>query len=447
MKTKLKRIIILGVFMAGILPSSAQAIPAFARKYDVSCTSCHTKPPRLNVFGEAFHMAGFQIPMVEEGETKKKRRIGRIWSETDFLNIFSVRATGNFVESFYKGDPSETNLTLPQEVEIYLAGTLAQNISYFFELENETKAVEGIGGDSFEAKSRFGLGKEFFLMFHLDHFMKGLAMGPMVMIGKIDPSTNFSYPTNRQLVLNVLGRIDLGKMTRFTLAPYAFSSKFFGVKTGEGDSIEITREVLYNTTGDFGIDVHGMVGRFMFQTGVMQGLSTGTTDANQKKDPYLMTRMNFGEEKYISGSLSGLLYWGNDTAMVDQELIDWFRYGFSGNLKYRLLDLYGAVIWDKISDLPDAISNPFDDTAFGLTIEGDYLVSDQVLFSTRYDQLNGGGFINEKANGKVFTVQARYYVRDDFSLYLRDSYNLEGISNHPLQNFRNLIAFGVDFSF
>src|SRR5207244_12971033 len=40
----------------------AEAIPAFARQYDMQCNACHTRPPRLNRFGEQFHMMGFQIP-------------------------------------------------------------------------------------------------------------------------------------------------------------------------------------------------------------------------------------------------------------------------------------------------------------------------------------------------------------------------------------------------
>src|SRR5438552_15298291 len=40
----------------------AEAVPAFARQYDLQCNACHTRPPRLNRFGEQFHMMGFQIP-------------------------------------------------------------------------------------------------------------------------------------------------------------------------------------------------------------------------------------------------------------------------------------------------------------------------------------------------------------------------------------------------
>jgi hypothetical protein len=33
-------------------PEPAEAIPAFARKYRVSCALCHQPFPRLNAFGE-----------------------------------------------------------------------------------------------------------------------------------------------------------------------------------------------------------------------------------------------------------------------------------------------------------------------------------------------------------------------------------------------------------
>src|SRR4029450_14050234 len=43
-------------------PKPVEAVPAFARQYDLQCKACHTRPPRLNRFGEQFHMMGFQIP-------------------------------------------------------------------------------------------------------------------------------------------------------------------------------------------------------------------------------------------------------------------------------------------------------------------------------------------------------------------------------------------------
>ncbi len=465
------------MLILGLFPKPSEAIPAFARKYNLSCSSCHTKPPRLNAFGEAFHMAGFQIPMTEEGEIKGKRKIGRVFMDSDFLNIFSARIHGNFVEYVSGSEPSEVNIAFPNEVEIYLSGTATQNISYFFELENKLREIEGNDQGGFESKSQFGLGKEFFLMINLRSLIADMTgrqkamdsghgrgiekrgimvMGPMLMIGKIDPSTNFSYPTNRQFVLDIPGRVDAGGLKRFGITPYAFASKFFGLRTADGAALEVTRESLYNSTGSVGADLHLMVGDIMLQAGLMQGLAAGPTDVDQKKDPYLMARLNFGGDRHLSGSFSGLVYWGNETARVPQTSpadtntapVDWLRFGLAGNVKYRLFDLYGAVIWDRLDDLPGQTLGVFDDEAFGYTVETDYLASDRLLLSLRYDQLNAGGFLSQRANGTVVTVQSRYYLRDNLSFYVRDSYNLKGKNSaNPLQSFSNLIAFGVDLDF
>lgn len=48
-------------FAAPLLPSPAEAIPAFARRYGVSCSQCHDPIPRLNAFGEMFAGHGFRM--------------------------------------------------------------------------------------------------------------------------------------------------------------------------------------------------------------------------------------------------------------------------------------------------------------------------------------------------------------------------------------------------
>jgi hypothetical protein len=50
---------------ATILPAPAHAIPAFARKYETSCQTCHTVYPKLNPFGEAFRRRGYRFPGID----------------------------------------------------------------------------------------------------------------------------------------------------------------------------------------------------------------------------------------------------------------------------------------------------------------------------------------------------------------------------------------------
>ncbi len=67
-KTEVKIRILIGVGIGvliyltlGRLPQTT-AIPAFARKYRTSCSTCHTDFPQLNDFGRAFYKNGFKFP-------------------------------------------------------------------------------------------------------------------------------------------------------------------------------------------------------------------------------------------------------------------------------------------------------------------------------------------------------------------------------------------------
>jgi len=405
-------------------------------------------------------MAGFQIPMVTEGEIRGKRRIGRIFSETNLLDIFSIVSHGDIARYSSQVTPSaeiqrgEFALPFPENIGIYLTGTITDAISYFFEFEHERQ--DGSGA------SEFGLGKEAFVMIHLPALFRegshtisshgnALAVhGPMMMVGKIDPSTNFSYPTNRQIIEAVPGSDD-----RFSIAPYAFASKFFGLlKTADGEKLSVTQPALYNTTGSPGIDFHAMMGKVILQAGIMEGSNAGSSDDYNGKDFYLMGRMDFGGASYLSGSLSSFGYFGNDTARVpisisstNSVMVDWRRIGIGGNLKLRFLDLYGAYVMDTLQNVPATLSEDFEKNASGFTIEGDYLTTDRLLLSLRFDHLRAGGLIAEKQDGSIFTFQSRYYLRDNFSFYLRNSINTKSVSQNQIRNFKNLIASGINFDF
>jgi len=63
---------------------NAQALPAFARRYGVSCSACHTTPPRLNETGYRFRAAGFRWPDANTSQPSAER--------FDILDYMSARA-------------------------------------------------------------------------------------------------------------------------------------------------------------------------------------------------------------------------------------------------------------------------------------------------------------------------------------------------------------------
>jgi len=54
---------------------TAEAIPAFARKYTLNCTTCHTAPLQINTFGERFLENGYQLPGTEDGGVTGKKNL------------------------------------------------------------------------------------------------------------------------------------------------------------------------------------------------------------------------------------------------------------------------------------------------------------------------------------------------------------------------------------
>jgi len=65
------RIVIAAATLLAFSSLPAHAIPAFARKYGTSCTTCHTVFPKLAPFGEAFRRNGFRFPGVDSDYIKQ----------------------------------------------------------------------------------------------------------------------------------------------------------------------------------------------------------------------------------------------------------------------------------------------------------------------------------------------------------------------------------------
>jgi hypothetical protein len=139
-----------------LLPHEAQAIPAFARKYDVNCTACHTAPPALNTFGQRFLENGYQLPGTEDGGFTGKKKLGDVTLD-EVGKYLGFRLVGNAVRnwSFQQQNPAEadsgvvenkTEFTLPENFTLFAGGTVAKNVGFMLELghdvENGDTAVE-----------------------------------------------------------------------------------------------------------------------------------------------------------------------------------------------------------------------------------------------------------------------------------------------------------------
>ena len=446
-----------GVLAAGILsllamPDQAHAIPAFARKYNVNCTVCHTAPPILNHYGQRFLENGYQLPGTEDGGITGKRKLGDLTLD-DVTNYIGFRLVGNVVRnwSFKNQNPAgldpgvvenKTEFTFPENFVLFAGGTVTKNVGFMIELGHD---VEGGGAAVERGFVTFNnIGRHDLL--HLR-------------VGKFDPNTFSSYATVRQQ-LGDIGESVSSSCTAFApctlnrvgLAPSAFATKFYGLYDRSGNYLSPFGASLYNSGAEVGVDVHGRPfgDWFLYQVGVVNGANEALGDSNKGKDVYGMVRLDFARSNNFAANVSGFAYIGNSNAKVlSMDDVNWNRYGVSARATYKMIDLYAAFAIDKINKTPASVAGLFDSTATGLTIGADAYVTDRALLSVRYDNLDAGGMLDQRKSTTFIGVQAKYYVRTNIALFVRDDFNIrkseEGDSAG--RNLRNAFFSGIDIVF
>jgi hypothetical protein len=430
-------------------PSDVHAVPAFARKYDMTCGTCHTRFPRLNPYGERFLENGYQLPGTEDGGISKKTQRGEA-SLDEVTNYLSFRLNGEPVRSFSSqgqvpatsGTPqSRVDIAFPSVFSLFAAGTLAKNVGVFAEMESNFE--EGMTGPERVFMTFNNLGRH-----DLAHLR----------IGRFDPSAFFSFATLRQQFSNIPGEIDdkgpwaHPTINRISLSPAAFAGKFSGLFTRDGTAIQPFDPALFNSPAALGADIHGRPfgDWFLYQVGVLNGSQEQFGDSNRGKDWYAMIRFDYARSHLMSASLSGFTYVGNSNAKTsDQTDINWHRYGVAATMRYHMVDLYAAFTIDQIRHLPVTMAQNFDATATGLTVEADVLVTDRLLLSARYDRLDAGGLIDQRQSTSMLGLQGKYYLRSNISLSMRNDLNLQraGSGTTAARAFRNGLFMGADLTF
>jgi len=106
----------------------AQAIPAFARKYSMTCGTCHAPAPKLKDYGDDFAGNGFVL---------KDQDAPRYTVETGDDNLELIRDLPIAVrlEGYVKHGTEldrKVDLTFPYNIKLLSGGAIARNISYYF---------------------------------------------------------------------------------------------------------------------------------------------------------------------------------------------------------------------------------------------------------------------------------------------------------------------------
>lgn len=116
--------------LAAAPPDGGLDIPAFARKYGVSCSLCHAPAPRLTEFGETFAGNGFELA-VDEVPRDTMETGDPLLRLQDHLPL-AVRFDAYFQALAPEpGDRAALDLQTPWAIKLLTGGVLAPRVSYY----------------------------------------------------------------------------------------------------------------------------------------------------------------------------------------------------------------------------------------------------------------------------------------------------------------------------
>ena len=397
----------------------AEAIPAFSRKYQTSCTTCHVAYPKLNAFGEAFRLNGYRYPGEIPAHVKEEpTSLGapgwkRVWPDgvwpasipgtapVALRTKFRYRYASEIAESgereFVRGD-----FEFPSEVGLLAGGTIGDDMSFFTALEVGREVEDGgihTEMDIHRAQLNWN-----------DLFGRPNAVN--LKIGYFEPELVTGISSHRKLTF-----ADYDPIFSFEPIDHEGGEGYAGGHGSAG-----ARGVALPRTST-GLELYGILrSRFLYAAGVAAGQGPGekSFDGNASKDLYGRVSYKFGGmaldgttasgtageppqgDNWVDDSLRlGLFgYAGSgkgirfDLAAAGEppqvfEDVTYRRFGIDASWYIGSLNVFGAYISgsDELREGGDPSTDEIFDYS-ALSIEADYVVKPWIVAVLRYDQLN-----------------------------------------------------------
>lgn len=135
-------LLLLAALSSALAIPDAEAIPAFARKYQISCSTCHAPFPRLKPFGEAFAGNGFRLPDPAQEPARATIEVGDplLKLPRDFPIAARLEGYASYKEDAIAGSDAE----FPWVFKVLSGGPIAKKISYYLYVILEKGEVVGL---------------------------------------------------------------------------------------------------------------------------------------------------------------------------------------------------------------------------------------------------------------------------------------------------------------
>lgn len=404
-----------------IWESELLAIPAFARKYKTSCTTCHIAFSKRNSFGETFRRNGYIFPtddlkMIKERPVKlgteewKELWPNAIWP--GFLPEYFPMAAVSIMRVNYdlrkdtKGE-SRIVFNMPAMFNFVWGGAFGEDVAFFGEW-----AAYSFG------QNATGLNR-LFLQFNSVVGRENLFN---IRVGRFEPGITDGYSATQRLT-----------------SSYPITMDYSPANLPSGQPSWRARDP------QSGIELNGIVNHnYYYAIGLVNGESKTIGDPTDQKDFYARFAFQFGgfgfdgkdfdslsidqyEDKFLS--LGIYSYWGSRNKLVSKGILynnSFNRIGLDCSLHFPNLELLGGIILGK-DENPDNDLRTLTSTAY--FVEGTYNFYPWLIGLLRIERANWwkqsdykGGFVNIIPHLTIlYRANVRFTIEGLIKLY--DSIN------------------------
>lgn len=324
-----------------LLSVQSFAIPAFSRKYKTSCVTCHSVFPRLNSFGEAFRINGYQFPTDDDDKIKEEKiplgadAYKKVFPNAVWPNYISAvppialrGRTGFALETVDEATTSQFDMPA---LQLLSGGSIGSGITLY------------AGAHLFEA-GKAGTIDGFFVRFNnifhqvIPEELINIKVGQF--IPEIVPfASNHRGLTNVAYAFNTYDPV----MGKAFVVGHVHGSGPFGI-----ESFQI------------GAEASGIIARrFRYVAGVVNGGGVGE-DINSSRDLYGRLAYKIGgmaldgslkegapTDKEMAVTVGGFGYYGTGTNATTTEDFNFTRLGGDVNVNLNKLNFTGGYILGK----------------------------------------------------------------------------------------------------
>ena len=135
-KNRLYTLSIFILFLQLVWPSVSDAMPVFARKYNMSCIACHAAYPRLNQFGEYFRDNNMKLPNWREDTVPTGDDRLVLPSSAPFAiraQAYAQAREGKSIDPVSGNtEQASSDFQSPYLVKLLSSAPLSENITYYF---------------------------------------------------------------------------------------------------------------------------------------------------------------------------------------------------------------------------------------------------------------------------------------------------------------------------